>query len=78
MTTIAIDRHLDARWVPCPGPLMSLIDAIGEREEGDLIEMLADPCSSVDIHAWLRKADHEIVDQTEEDGHLRFVILKAA
>ena len=64
--------------MPCPGPLMSLIGAIREADIGDVIEVLsADQGSKTDIPAWLRKAGHELVEMTDEDGHTSFVVRKA-
>lgn len=78
MTTIDITRSIDARGMPCPGPLMSLIGAIREGQVGDVIEVLSsDAGSRSDIPAWLAKAGHELVDVVEEGGFARFVIRKA-
>lgn len=73
-----IDRSIDARGMPCPGPLMSLIGAIREGEVGDVIEVLStDEGSRTDIPAWIKKAGHELMDVVEEDGFTRFVARKA-
>ena len=54
MTTTHITRSIDARGMPCPGPLMSLIGAIREGQVGDVIEVLScDEGSKTDIPAWL-------------------------
>jgi TusA-related sulfurtransferase len=78
MTTANVARSIDARGMPCPGPLMSLIGAIREGEIGDVLEVLSsDEGSRTDIPAWIRKAGHEMVEVVEEDGFVRFVIRKA-
>ena len=78
MTTVKIDRSIDARGMPCPGPLMSLIGAIREGEVGDVIEVLSsDEGSKTDIPAWIRKAGHELVGVVEDEGFTRFIIRKA-
>ncbi len=78
MTTANVTRSIDARGMPCPGPLMSLIGAIREGEIGDVLEVLSsDEGSRTDIPAWIRKAGHEIVEVVEEDGFIKFVIRKA-
>ena len=77
MTTANVARSIDARGMPCPGPLMSLIGAIREGEVGDVIEVLSsDEGSKTDIPAWITKARHEMVEVDEEDGFARFVIRK--
>jgi TusA-related sulfurtransferase len=78
MTTAAeITTSIDARGMPCPGPLMSLIGAIREGTVGDMIEVLSsDEGSKTDIPAWVQKAGHELVDVMVEDGFARFVVHK--
>ncbi|MGZ8566974.1 MAG: sulfurtransferase TusA family protein [Actinomycetota bacterium] len=78
MTTVNIDRSIDARGMPCPGPLMSLIGAIREAAVGDVIEVLSsDEGSKTDIPAWIQKAGHEMVEVVEDDGFTHFLVRKA-
>jgi TusA-related sulfurtransferase len=78
MTTANVTRSIDARGMPCPGPLMSLIGAIREAEVGDVLEVFSsDEGSRTDIPAWIRKAGHDLVEVVEEDGFTRFVVRKA-
>jgi TusA-related sulfurtransferase len=77
MTTANVTREIDARGMPCPGPLMSLIGAIREGQVGDVIEVLStDAGSRTDIPAWLHKARHELLEVVEDDGFTRFVVRK--
>jgi TusA-related sulfurtransferase len=78
MTTANVTRSIDARGMPCPGPLMSLIGAIRDGGVGEVLEVLSsDEGSRTDIPAWIRKAGHEMVELEEEDGFVRFVVRKA-
>jgi TusA-related sulfurtransferase len=78
MTVESVTRTIDARGLPCPGPLMNLIGAIREGAVGDVIEVLSsDAGSRTDIPAWITKAQHELVEVVEEDGFTRFVVRKA-
>jgi len=78
MQTVNVTRSIDARGMPCPGPLMSLIGAIREGEVEDVIEVFStDAGSRTDIPAWVAKAGHELVEVVEEDGFARFVVRKA-
>jgi tRNA 2-thiouridine synthesizing protein A len=78
MTTVNVTRSIDARGMPCPGPLMSLIGAIREGTVDDVIDVLStDAGSRTDIPAWIAKAGHELVEVVEEDGYARFVVRKA-
>jgi TusA-related sulfurtransferase len=75
--TADITRRIDARGMPCPGPLMSLIGAIREGTVGDRIEVLSsDQGSRTDIPAWVAKAGHEVMEVVEDHGFVRFVIRK--
>ena len=75
MNTTDITTSIDARGMPCPGPLMSLIGAIREGAVGDTIEVLSsDEGSKTDIPAWVAKAGHEFVGVIDDDGYSRFVI----
>lgn len=77
MTTVPITRSIDARGMPCPGPLMSLIGAIREGTTGDVIEVLSsDAGSKTDIPAWTAKAKHEMVGVSDETGYTRFIVRK--
>jgi TusA-related sulfurtransferase len=78
MGTTEITRSIDARGMPCPGPLMSLIGAIREGTVGDTIEVLStDEGSKTDIPAWVNKAQHELVEVREDDGFTHFIVRKA-
>ncbi|MGZ8585450.1 MAG: sulfurtransferase TusA family protein [Actinomycetota bacterium] len=78
MTTANVTRSIDARGMPCPGPLMSLIGAIRESAVDDVLEVLSsDEGSRTDIPAWIAKAGHEMVEAVAEDGFVRFVVRKA-
>ncbi len=78
MSTIAVDMTIDARGMPCPGPLMTLIGAIRQGEVGQVFEVLSsDEGSKTDIPAWVAKARHELLDVVPDDGYMRFVVRKA-
>lgn len=78
MTTETITRSIDARGMPCPGPLMSLIGAIREGAVGDILEVLSsDEGSKTDIPAWVAKAKHDLVETIAADGYTRFIVRKA-
>ena len=77
METTDITRSIDARGMPCPGPLMSLIGAIREGTVGDTIEVLSsDEGSKTDIPAWVAKAGHELIEVADDDGYSHYVIRK--
>lgn len=78
MSTAQVDRSIDARGMPCPGPLMNLIGAIRQGQVGQVFEVLSsDEGSKTDIPAWVAKARHELVEVAQEDGYARFIVRKA-
>ena len=78
MEATQVQETIDARGMPCPGPLMSLIGAIRGAEAGAVIEVLSsDEGSLSDIPAWVAKAKQEMVEVVPEDGYTRFVVRKA-
>lgn len=78
MSTVSIDKSIDARGMACPGPLMNLIGAIRQGQVGQVFEVLSsDEGSKTDIPAWVAKAKHELVAVVPEDGYARFVVRKA-
>jgi tRNA 2-thiouridine synthesizing protein A len=78
MSTVTADQTIDARGMPCPGPLLSLIGAIRQGQVGQVVEVLSsDAGSRTDIPAWVAKAKHDLVDVVDEDGFAHFVVRKA-
>jgi tRNA 2-thiouridine synthesizing protein A len=76
MKTIA--TTVDARGQSCPGPLVTLHKALRNAQRGDLLELLAtDPGARSDVPSWAKLSGNELVESSESDGLLRFVIRKA-
>lgn len=77
MSTIQIDKSIDARGMACPGPLMNLIGAIRQGQIGQVFEVLSsDAGSRTDIPAWVAKAKQEMVEVREDGGFAHFVVRK--
>jgi tRNA 2-thiouridine synthesizing protein A len=77
MTTIAIDRQLDARGLACPMPIVKTAQAMKELAAGQVLEVLAtDPGSVKDFAAWSKSTGNPIVEQTTDGGVFRFVLQK--
>jgi TusA-related sulfurtransferase len=78
MTTLQIDKTIDARGMACPGPLMNLIGAIRQGQVGQVFEVLSsDEGSKTDIPAWLNKAKHDLIDVVQDAGYTHFIVRKA-
>lgn len=77
MSTVQVDKVIDARGMACPGPLMNLIGAIRQGQVGQTFEVLSsDEGSKTDIPAWVAKAKHELVEVHPDDGFAHFVVRK--
>jgi tRNA 2-thiouridine synthesizing protein A len=73
-----ISTTVDARGQSCPGPLVTLHKALRNAQRGDLLELLAtDPGARSDVPSWAKLSGNELVESSESDGLLRFVIRKA-
>lgn len=73
-----ITTTVDARGQSCPGPLVTLHRALKDVQQGDLLELLCtDPGARSDVPSWAKLSGNELVEATEEDGLLRYVIRKA-
>ena len=78
VSTVQVDRSIDARGMACPGPLMNLIGAIRQGQVGQVFEVLSsDEGSKTDIPAWVAKAKHELVEVRQDEGFARFIVRKA-
>jgi tRNA 2-thiouridine synthesizing protein A len=78
MSTVAIDKTIDARGMACPGPLMNLIGAIRQGQVGQVFEVLSsDEGSKTDIPAWIAKAKQELLETRQDDGYAHFIVRKA-
>lgn len=78
MSTIQVDKTIDARGMACPGPLMNLIGAIRQGQVGQVFDVLSsDEGSKTDIPAWVAKAKHELVEVRAEQGFSHFIVRKA-
>ena len=78
MSTVQVDKTIDARGMACPGPLMNLIGAIRQGQVGQVFEVLSsDEGSKTDIPAWVAKARHELVAVIADRGFAHFIVRKA-
>ena len=68
---------LDATGLRCPMPLLKLKLTLNSLAKGDSLTLLAtDAGTRRDIPPFLAQAGHQLVSQTEEDGILKFIVIK--
>ncbi len=76
--TINVDRHLDAKGMLCPMPVISVKRAIKDLQRGQIIAIHAtDKGACRDIPAWAEQTGHKLLKWTDEQGTLTFYIEKA-
>ena len=71
------DKVVDARSMACPGPLLAAKKAIGDVDEGQIMEILSsDEGTKSDIPKWCRKQEFEYLGSIDEDGIYRLFLKK--
>lgn len=72
-----MDRVLDAKGLMCPLPVIKTRKALAEMGMGEVVTVLAtDPASNIDIRHFCNITGHELMDATEKDGVVTFIIRK--
>ncbi|MBD8064503.1 sulfurtransferase TusA family protein [Devosia sp. PTR5] len=72
---MATDRHIDARGLKCPLPVLKLEKALTSAGSGQVLTLVAtDPMVKVDIPLYCRQHAHTC-EATEADGVFTFTIV---
>ncbi len=75
--TIAITRTLDLKGFACPIPIVRTAQTMKQLVAGDVVEVLATDKGSVkDFAAWSKTTGNPILEQTQEGGVYRFLLMK--
>ncbi|MCS7135654.1 MAG: sulfurtransferase TusA family protein [Nitrososphaerota archaeon] len=60
---------VDARFKSCPGPLISLIEAVKKAKPGQVIKLLTtDPTSPRDVKEWAKSTTHKLLEIKEKEN----------
>ncbi|SES68889.1 TusA-related sulfurtransferase [Salinibacillus kushneri] len=71
------NKVLDAKGLACPMPIVKTKKAIEELNSGEILEIHAtDKGAKSDLAAWVKSGNHELIQDTEEDGVLKFWVKK--
>ena len=77
LTQVKVDKSIDARGTSCPGPLLAAKKAIGQIENGQIMEVLsADEGTRRDIPKWCTKKGYEYLGTIEESGFYKILLRK--
>lgn len=71
-------KTLDVRGQSCPLPIVRTSQAIKTLDSGQTLEVLAtDRGALSDFAAWSKSTGNQLIEQTEDNGVLRFVLRKS-
>lgn len=74
---LKVVKIMDARWSPCPVPLLQAKEGIGHLKLGEVLEIRShDPVARGDISAWACKVGHEFLGFLGSDGYDRIFVRK--
>ncbi len=77
LKALTVNKSVDARGTSCPGPLLAAKKAIGQIEEGQVMEVLsADEGTRRDIPKWCTKKGFEYLGTIEESGYYKIYLKK--
>lgn len=63
VTALKVDLIVDARYKSCPGPLLTLAEAVSRASPGQVVMLLAtDPAAPNDIKEWASSVGHRILN----------------
>jgi TusA-related sulfurtransferase len=72
---IEVADTLDCVGLYCPQPLFQTKEAIEAIDVGEVLEVIADdPAADGDLHAFAKRAGHEMVAFEQDGGEMRFLI----
>jgi TusA-related sulfurtransferase len=75
LTSLTVDRTVDARGTACPGPLLEAKRGIAEVPLHGIMEVLSsDEGTNDDIPLWCKKIGHEYLGNVEEAGYWRIFV----
>jgi len=77
LTSVTVNKMVDARGTACPGPLLAAKKAIGEISSGEIMEILSsDEGTKQDVPKWATKKGHEYLGTVEESGFFKIYLKK--
>ena len=73
----SVQHELDTCGLFCPEPMMMLHNIIRDMAPGDVVRVLAtDPSTKRDIPKFCTYLEHQLLNQTEQDGRFVYLIAK--
>lgn len=73
------DLFVDTRGSFCPVPIIKLSEAIGNIDEGGIVELISDDAAiELDLPAWCRSTGHLVVSEGCREGVYSYRVQKTA
>lgn len=61
------EKHINAKGLQCPGPIMQLFNTIKTSESGDIITIeVSDQGFKKDVAAWCKKTGNELLSLEDQ------------
>ncbi len=77
LSVLKADRVVDARGVPCPGPLLAAKKAMTEVQPGQVLEVKSSDAGTLrDLPLWANKMGYAFLGSMEESGYTRLFVRK--
>ncbi len=77
LTTLTVDKTVDARGTSCPGPILAAKKGIPGVKVGEIMEVQATDTGTLkDLPAWAKKMGHEYLGMLQEPGYMRLFVRK--
>jgi len=75
ISTLKVDKVVDARGTACPGPLLEAKRTIAGVPLGGVMEVMSsDEGTNEDIPLWSKKVGHAFLGAVEEAGYWRLFV----
>ncbi|WP_058308804.1 sulfurtransferase TusA family protein [Gracilibacillus massiliensis] len=72
-----VKKVLDAKGLACPMPIVKTKKEMETIDSGEILEIHAtDKGAKSDLTAWAKSGGHELLQDSEEDGVLKFWVQK--
>lgn len=78
LTSLKVDKVVDARGTSCPGPILAAKKGMPDVPVSGIMEVLAtDTGTQKDLPAWSKKMGHEFLGVVEEPGYWRLFVRRS-
>ena len=75
LTSLKVDKTVDARGTACPGPLLEAKRGMAEVPMGGVMEVMSsDSGTNEDIPLWAKKVGRQYLGNVEEAGFWRLFV----